>query len=144
MIVISDQLATLAEKIQAEPGFTDVAVQENTIYGKTPLGVYFTIYVASKENYTALLFKTTAASAHLELLGNHYQDIQAGTEQGIYDNLGFQYIEPELREGIQEVEWARNKAIPRLLELQDLKGILAQPQYLQRWHTYAGTNGRIL
>ncbi|MBA7600792.1 DNA polymerase/3'-5' exonuclease PolX [subsurface metagenome] len=45
-------------------------------------------------------------------------------EEAFYQRLGLQFIPPELREGQWEVERAEQKAIPRLIELGDLKGDL--------------------
>jgi DNA polymerase (family X) len=52
------------------------------------------------------------------------KSIVAKTEAGIYKALGLQYIEPELREGRNEIALARKHLIPRLVELKDLRGIL--------------------
>jgi DNA polymerase (family 10) len=46
------------------------------------------------------------------------------TEEAFYERLGLQFIPPELREGQQEVERAEQGAIPRLVELADIKGDL--------------------
>ena len=52
------------------------------------------------------------------------KEIPCKDEEGIYKALGLQYIPPELRESIGEIEVAQNGKIPRLVELSDLKGIL--------------------
>jgi DNA polymerase (family 10) len=46
------------------------------------------------------------------------------TEENFYRRLGLQYIPPELREGDHEIERAEQNAIPRLIELSDVKGDL--------------------
>lgn len=46
------------------------------------------------------------------------------TEATFYERQGLQFIPPELREGQQEVERAERGAIPRLVELSDIKGDL--------------------
>jgi DNA polymerase (family 10) len=43
-------------------------------------------------------------------------------EKDFYKFLGLQYIAPEIREGTQEVELAKNNKIPTLVELKDIKG----------------------
>lgn len=48
--------------------------------------------------------------------------IAAKTEEQIYKKLGLQYIPPELRIGKDEIELAQKKAIPKLVELKDIKG----------------------
>ena len=46
------------------------------------------------------------------------------TEQAFYRNFGLQFIEPELREGYDEVERAAEKALPSLVTAKDIKGDL--------------------
>jgi DNA polymerase (family 10) len=44
------------------------------------------------------------------------------TEEAFYRRLGLQYIPPEIREDHGEIELAEKHAIPRLVDLQDIKG----------------------
>jgi DNA polymerase (family 10) len=44
------------------------------------------------------------------------------TEEDFYRRLGLQYIPPELREDMGEIELAEENAIPKLVELSDIKG----------------------
>jgi len=46
------------------------------------------------------------------------------TEEAFYQRQGLEFIPPEIREGQQEVERAEQGAIPRLVELSDIKGDL--------------------
>lgn len=45
-------------------------------------------------------------------------------EVGFYEKLGLQYIPPELREGEEELEKAKNNQIPYLIQLSDIRGDL--------------------
>lgn len=45
-------------------------------------------------------------------------------EEGFYARLGLQYIPPEIREGLWEVELAQRMALPGLVEPSDIKGDL--------------------
>jgi DNA polymerase (family 10) len=45
-------------------------------------------------------------------------------EEEIFATLGLQYIPPELREGLREIEWAEQGAIPELVGYDDLRGTL--------------------
>lgn len=45
-------------------------------------------------------------------------------EKHIYDFLGMKYIFPELREGLNEVELAKESYLPELIKLSDMKGDL--------------------
>jgi hypothetical protein len=50
--------------------------------------------------------------------------IAAANEAEIYGALGLQYIEPELREGLDEIERAAAHEIPPLVTAADLRGVL--------------------
>jgi DNA polymerase (family 10) len=50
--------------------------------------------------------------------------VAAKAEADIYQALGLQYIEPELREGIGEIALARAGQIPPLVVAEDVRGIL--------------------
>jgi DNA polymerase (family 10) len=44
------------------------------------------------------------------------------TEEAFYERIGLQYIPPELREARNEIELAEKRALPRLIEVSDIKG----------------------
>lgn len=51
--------------------------------------------------------------------------IAGKTEEGMFEAVGLPFIEPELRKGEDEIEFAlKNKKMPELIELRDLKGDL--------------------
>lgn len=50
--------------------------------------------------------------------------IQIKNEQEFYQKIGMQWIPPELREDHGEIEAAQKKALPKLIELSDIKGDL--------------------
>jgi DNA polymerase (family 10) len=60
--------------------------------------------------------------------------VAGSTEEGIYEMLGLQWIPPELRENLGEIELAEARALPRLVQMQDVRGDL-------HMHTTA-TDGR--
>ncbi len=50
--------------------------------------------------------------------------IACSSEEEIYQKLGLNYIEPELREGLGEIEACRAKELPEVLSLNDIQGVL--------------------
>ena len=50
--------------------------------------------------------------------------IVGNNEEEIYDKLGLEYIEPELRENRGEIEVAKEKKLPNLVKLDDIQGDL--------------------
>lgn len=72
-------------------------------------------------NYVEL----TSTPEHLEKIEfSNLDTTEFSDDSEIYQALNLQYIEPELREGLNEVSLAEKNAIPELVELKDLKGIL--------------------
>lgn len=75
--------------------------------------------------YYKTLVETSSVKLHLE--GIHFSSLPTKlykSEEEIYSNLNIQFCEPELREGLFELEKAKAKMLPKLIELTDLKGIL--------------------
>jgi DNA polymerase (family X) len=50
--------------------------------------------------------------------------VAGGTEAGIYEALGLEFVPPELRENRGEIDAARERRLPRLVERADLRGDL--------------------
>ncbi|MGL1886548.1 MAG: PHP domain-containing protein [Reichenbachiella sp.] len=92
---------------------------------KAPLKIRFTTAIS----FEIELIKTTATPSHLNLSladGSKLRDLlKLGIkdEKDFYTKLGA-YIEPEMREGTTEVQWAQEGKLPVLLEMSDLKGVL--------------------
>lgn len=96
-----------------------------------PLKAEVNLIFTKKEHFVNDLFKTTAHPKHLNVeleKGKSFNDIlkekQFSSEKEIYQEAGFPFIEPELREGLWELDWAKENTIPELVEMSDLKGIL--------------------
>jgi DNA polymerase (family 10) len=59
-----------------------------------------------------------------ELVDGHGTPIPVRDEEALYRVLGLSYVPPELREGRGEVEAAARHALPELVELEDVRGVL--------------------
>lgn len=85
------------------------------------------IHCCDVEEFSATLFETTATAAHLAQLkeaGLTHIPADAESETAIYATASLPYIEPEMREGYAEVKLAQTQALPKLIDMADLKGIL--------------------
>jgi DNA polymerase (family 10) len=98
------------------------------------------VYLTDARHFGASLLWATGSDAHLQQLARIAKSkrleltdkglrkggavVASETEAAIYERLGLQYIEPELREGRNEIELARQHRIPRLVTDSDLRGIL--------------------
>jgi DNA polymerase (family 10) len=96
--------------------------------------------VTDKKHFGARLLQATGSADHLEQLARLANDkgfelksdglyrgkklVASKTENDIYEALDLQFIEPELREGRDEIARAANRTLPTLVSDKDLHGIL--------------------
>jgi DNA polymerase (family 10) len=74
-------------------------------------------------NYHLELFRLSGSKAHVDLIPVDEQRIYR-SEAEIYEEAGLPFLAPELREGKEEVKLALSKRLPRLIQTQDIKGLL--------------------
>ncbi|MBB6498167.1 DNA polymerase/3'-5' exonuclease PolX [Pedobacter cryoconitis] len=123
VIGVSDPAATIAKlPLLKELPFEKQA--ENTFAAMSAFGLRVQLHICPKEDFYLNLFKLTGNEAHvqevLKLTGNGpFTD-----EQTIYQQAGLSYVEPELREGLNEIELAKTNQLPQLITYDDLKGSL--------------------
>ena len=71
------------------------------------------------------LVETSSTKEHLDGINFKSIEIKKYTsEEDVYSNLNIEYCEPELREGLFEIEKAKNNTLPKLIQYTDLKGVL--------------------
>jgi len=104
------------------PGLqADLRMVEHDSFGS--LLQYFT---GSKEHNIALRTKYQKKGLKLSEYGitdvAHDRLERFATEEAFYKRLGMQYIPPEIREDQGEIELSEEHAIPRLIDLRDIKG----------------------
>lgn len=88
-------------------------------------GVTIQIITCLPEEKGNALLKSTGSLDHVALVSNLLpQDGKFKSEEELYASAGLNYIEPELREGFNEVDLAKNNALPKLVTYQDLVGTL--------------------
>jgi DNA polymerase (family 10) len=102
-------------------------------------GSQLRVHVTDPAHYGITLLRATGSAAHLEQLEalaarkgfaldtaglHHDHKLIAKSEEEVYAALGLPFIEPELREGADEIALAIEHALPKLVTDQDLRGIL--------------------
>ena len=133
------ELATLPPEAERAPGSPDKAAAKISVSLGNPLktGVH------KKNNASAAESKATSAklSAPEKKAAKGKQvpvsepartngaiaggvRVASRTEEEIYAKLGLDYVPPELRENTGEIEAAEKHALPKLVELRDIKGDL--------------------
>lgn len=88
-----------------------------------PITVRFTFCEPGEFGYFSV--KLSSAKDHLGAIAFESLNEQSFSEEAeVYARLGMDYIVPELREGLGEVELARSGQLPQLIEMKDLRGVL--------------------
>ena len=114
--------------------------------------------VTDKKHFGVSLLYATGSMEHVEQLAALAHDkglelrldglyrgkklIASATEKDIYEVLGLQFIEPELREGRDEIARAARHKLPKLVSDDDLHGILHCHTDRVRRHRDAGDHGK--
>jgi len=80
---------------------------------------------ATANNFGTIWFQTTGAPEFMAQLEQEKISIaECANEAEVFSNLNWSYIEPEMREGIGEILMAREHQLPKLIEVNDLRGNL--------------------
>lgn len=136
--VLSVSPGRIAARIRAAAGLTWYEGDDRTIRGRFGDGLSVEVCLAEPDRLGAVLLHTTGSAAHIDavaavavgrglvLTPDGLRDggelLRASTEDAIYEALALQPVPPELRETGEEVALAREHALPRLVEPDDLRG----------------------
>lgn len=124
-IIVDSDLATLKENLRSINSAYNIQEEEDKLSFIDENACPFVVYATSKESFAKELLITTGSTAHIDLLKEINSNIPAlETEEAIYKALGLAYIEPEIREGLDEIQLAKANKLPQLITFEDLKGTL--------------------
>ncbi len=143
IIATAEEPTALAEAMVANPLIAAAGTPgANGVRAQTHNGVSVDLRIVAPAAFGNLLQHFTGSKAHnvqlreeavgrgLSVSEHGITDTESGkvdlceTEAGVYERLGYAYIEPELREGRGELKAAREGKLPELIELEDIKGDL--------------------
>jgi DNA polymerase (family 10) len=138
-----EHTAAAVEYVAAYPGIHDlIAKGENKVSFHLEGGLQVDVRLLPSASYGAALQYFTGSKAHNVALRQRAlkmgytlsewalarldddSTIAAATEEEIYAALGMDWMPPELRENLGEIEAAARHVLPRLIERADLKGDL--------------------
>jgi len=107
-------------------GLENAEFSGNEIKCNTESGLNIQFSFCDSEELGKELIIKTGSEEHtkslLSILGG--SNLNNKTEEQIYEIAGLTFIEPELREGSNEIELAKSNMLPELIEYTDLKGSL--------------------
>jgi DNA polymerase (family 10) len=136
-----EHTAGAVDYVAAYPGIHDIIAKgENKVSFHLSNGLQVDVRLLPSESYGAALQYFTGSKAHnvalrqralkmgytlsewaLARLDNE-QVVAAATEEEIYAALGMDWMPPELRENLGEIEGAAHHTLPRLIQASDIRG----------------------
>ena len=136
------QCGAAVEYVAAYPGIHSVIAKgENKVSFYLANSLQVDVRLLPSESYGAALQYFTGSKAHnvslrqralkmgytlsewaLARLDDESVVVAAATEEEIYSALGMDWMPPELRENLGEIEAAASHSLPGLIELKDIKG----------------------
>jgi DNA polymerase (family X) len=131
-IVETDDFSSLIARLERYGGRTPLIASTRTSAAfSLSSGVLLRIDQAVRENWGLSLIKCTGSKAHLRKLtavtGGWDVVRNQGpflTEESFYSKFNLSFIEPELREGYDEVDRAQRGTLPDLVTVKDIRGEL--------------------
>lgn len=123
-LIISEKSSEINEKIAHLDGIEDLEEEEQTTLFKDQNGLNIKCFYSTKENAALTLFESTGSAEHVNQLKPLLTNSTYNNELELYTSIGLAYIEPELREGFNEINLAKENKLPDLITYQDLKGTL--------------------
>lgn len=126
ILVGDDDSENISQEINNLDGFETGEEEATTVEITSQTGLKFIIHHVPQKDFAYQLAMSTGNESHVEELNKRlfYSSLEVATEAEVYQKAGLPFIEPELREGMKEFEWADNNTLPSLIEQSDLKGAL--------------------
>ena len=121
-LLISEHIDTVEKFLDA---YVLVEKTEHSLEVTDEFGFTFKVFSSNINDFYRDLILSTGSARHLDLLADIISELPSlSSEEAIYRNLGLDYIEPELREGLDEIVRAQQHTLPHLIQYKDLKGTL--------------------
>jgi len=138
VLVGADRPQSVLDGLQRIEGFWELSRAGDKIIGKSPMGIPVSVVLSDDLTAHALL-AATGSEEHLNPLASRAARMKipwnltpdageklapkADSEEGLYAVLGLPFIEPELREGLGEIEAAEAGLPKPLVEARQIQGI---------------------
>lgn len=119
-----NDIAAVAEQLSTFPALEFEQKNEHLFIAQSPFGLKIQLHLYPAADFYLNLFTLTGNPAHVEQVLKLAGEGPFADEQSIYQQAGLTFIEPELREGLNEIELSKANTLPKLITYQDLKGSL--------------------
>ena len=129
-VIETDDFPAVVARLQRYGGRSPLVSsgKDNAVFALSS-GILLRIHLAGKNDWGLQMVACTGSKAHLvklTALTGPLRELKRSfaSEQAFYRKFDLQYIEPELREGYDEVERAVKNTLPTLVTVKDIRGEL--------------------
>jgi DNA polymerase (family 10) len=123
-IIGTDQPLEVLEKIPVFLPLQFEVQTEDTFHALSPEGLNIQLLIVQKDDFYFNWFKQTGNEIHVKEVLRLAGEGPFKSELAIYQKAGLAFVEPELREGLDEIELAKANKLPELIQYSDLRGSL--------------------
>jgi DNA polymerase (family 10) len=129
-VIDTDDFPGVVERIERYGGRTPLlSSNKDEASFAMSSGILLRLRLAGQGDWGFQMLTATGSNAHLKKLSRvtgALRNLKKGlnSEKNLYGSLGLRYIEPELREGHDEVERAKTGTLPVLVTVQNVRGDL--------------------
>lgn len=126
--MLVDMALSKLDNIKKNPSKSGLFTWRGTTLTEEPIEVVF--HFSSLEKFYNTLLLKTGSQSHIShpfkngSLKKLAESEPFASEQAIYKQLNIGFCEPEIREGSWEIELAQENKLPKLVNYDDLKGVL--------------------
>jgi DNA polymerase (family 10) len=129
-VIETEDFPNVVERMQRYGGRTPL-IEASADHASFALssGILLRLQLAGDKDWGFHLLTCTGSKVHLKKLTataplSNLKSEGFTSEKAIYRRFGLQYVEPELREGYDEIERAKTGTLPRLVTARDIRGEL--------------------
>ncbi|WP_316809719.1 DNA polymerase/3'-5' exonuclease PolX [Pedobacter heparinus] len=124
LLIGAEDQAEIQDKISAFEALLFEQQADGNYLANSPFGLKIKLYVTPKSNFYLDWFKRTGNEQHVNEVLKLAGPGPFESEIEIYQKAGLAFVEPELREGLNEIQLAKENKLPLLITDADLKGSL--------------------
>lgn len=123
-VIGTEELDTVITEMVTFDNLEFKQIDEQTFAAHTEIGLHVKLVVVNHADFYINYFKLTGNEEHVAQVLALAGDGQFKSEEEIYIKTGLAFVQPELREGLNEVLLAQTNQLPQLITYADLKGSL--------------------
>lgn len=123
-VIGSDDPSQVMTQIAGYSALSFTQESDSAYLADSPFGLKIRLNIFPKDTFYLNLFLLTGSVEHVTQVMKLAGEAPFASEEEIYEKAGMSFVEPEMREGLHEIDMALKAKMPSLITYADLKGSL--------------------